>query len=132
MTQREIAPDTDLSAGLVTFQDQFREQVPTASENNPICTLPLLAGENIGRGFIVPTVASCVDLVVHCGRDRGGARHVQEIVAVGARVEADRIESSTLFSRSDGELRISPTAIFDLPKLTEEARAQLLRMGVPG
>src|ERR671927_191041 len=29
-----------------------------------VCTLPLLAGENIGHAFVVPTVASSVDLVV--------------------------------------------------------------------
>jgi pilus assembly protein CpaF len=29
-----------------------------------MCTLPLLAGENIGTAFVVPTVASSVDLVV--------------------------------------------------------------------
>ncbi|OSM44417.1 CpaF family protein [Nesterenkonia sp. PF2B19] len=95
-----------------------------------ICTLPLLAGENIGRGFIVPTVASCVDLVVHCGRDRSGHRHVEEILAVGSRVEEDRIETSTLFHRVDGELQVSPSAVFDLPKLSEEERGQLTRAGV--
>src|ERR1700759_2655659 len=30
-----------------------------------LCTLPLLAGENISASFVVPTVASSVDLVVH-------------------------------------------------------------------
>ena len=30
-----------------------------------MCTLPLLAGENVGHAFVVPTVAACVDLVVH-------------------------------------------------------------------
>ena len=34
-----------------------------------MCTLPLLAGENIGAGFVVPTVASSVDLVVHTAFD---------------------------------------------------------------
>ena len=34
-----------------------------------MCTLPLLAGENIGTAFVVPTVASSVDLVVHVGTD---------------------------------------------------------------
>lgn len=29
-----VSRDTDLSAGLVTFQDQFREQVLAASKNN--------------------------------------------------------------------------------------------------
>ncbi|GAB3188211.1 CpaF family protein [Nesterenkonia suensis] len=97
-----------------------------------ICTLPLLAGENIGRGFIVPTVASCVDLVVHCARDGQGQRQVEQIVAVGSRVEAERIETSTLFARTGGELEISPSAAFELPKLTEDGRRQLRRAGVLG
>ena len=32
-----------------------------------LCTLPLLAGENVGHAFVVPTVATCVDLVVQVG-----------------------------------------------------------------
>ena len=32
-----------------------------------LCTLPLLSGENISARFVVPTVASSVDLVVHLG-----------------------------------------------------------------
>ena len=32
-----------------------------------LCTLPLLAGENISSAFVVPTVAACIDLVVIAG-----------------------------------------------------------------
>ena len=32
-----------------------------------LCTLPLLAGENVTDAFIVPTVAACIDLVVQIG-----------------------------------------------------------------
>src|SRR6476660_4787065 len=32
-----------------------------------MCTLPLLAGENVTDAFVVPTVASCIDLVVQIG-----------------------------------------------------------------
>src|SRR4029078_2329439 len=39
-----------------------------------LCTLPLLAGENVSDRFVVPTVASSVDLVVHLGIDAGGRR----------------------------------------------------------
>ena len=35
-----------------------------------LCTLPLLAGENVSDRFVVPTVASAVDLVVHLGPGR--------------------------------------------------------------
>ncbi|MEZ5160473.1 MAG: hypothetical protein R2709_06800 [Marmoricola sp.] len=45
-----------------------------------MCTLPLLAGDVSAR-FVVPTVASSLDLVVHLGVDRHGHRQVNEIVA---------------------------------------------------
>ncbi|MFT4082735.1 MAG: ATPase, T2SS/T4P/T4SS family [Nocardioides sp.] len=70
-----------------------------------LCTLPLLAGENISARFVVPTVAMCVDLVVHLGIDERGVRRVQEIVAVPGRTENDVIETSTVFERVGGELR---------------------------
>ena len=69
-----------------------------------MCTLPLLAGENISARFVVPTVASSVDLVVHLGLDPDGVRRVQEVVAVPGRVESDAIETAPLFVRRDGEL----------------------------
>lgn len=72
-----------------------------------ICTLPLLAGENISSAFVVPTVASCIDLVVHCVRERTGQRRVAEIVALGRRVENGVIETTSLFRRIDGELRVT-------------------------
>ena len=34
-----------------------------------LCTLPLLAGENVSDRFVIPTVASAVDLVVHLDLD---------------------------------------------------------------
>ena len=70
-----------------------------------MCTLPLLAGENIGARFVVPTVAASVDLVVHLGLDHTGARRLTEIVAVTGRVENDVIETEALFQRTGGELR---------------------------
>ena len=62
-----------------------------------LCTLPLLAGENVGHGFVVPTVASCVDLVVHVAKDGTGHRRVREVVAVPGRVEGDVVEVADLF-----------------------------------
>ena len=70
-----------------------------------LCTLPLLAGENISARFVVPTVASSIDLVVHLGLDERGVRRVDEVVAVPGRVEADIIETTTIFARTAGELR---------------------------
>ncbi len=62
-----------------------------------LCTLPLLAGENVSTGFVLPTVASCVDLVVHLVKDGSGQRRVREIVAVPGRVEGDVVEIANLF-----------------------------------
>lgn len=70
-----------------------------------LCTLPLLAGENISSRFVVPTVASSVDLVVHLGIDTAGTRRVREIVAVPGRVEHDVVETEPVFVTTDGELR---------------------------
>jgi pilus assembly protein CpaF len=72
-----------------------------------MCTLPLLAGENISARFVVPTVASSVDLVVHLGIDEQGVRRVNEIVSVPGRVEADIIEVEPIFERVGGDLRRS-------------------------
>ncbi|MEZ5092150.1 CpaF family protein [Nocardioides sp.] len=69
-----------------------------------MCTLPLLAGENISARFVVPTVAASVDLVVHLGIDTAGARRVNEIVAVPGRVEHDIIETEPVFETVDGAL----------------------------
>ncbi|MBG6181365.1 pilus assembly protein CpaF [Arthrobacter sp. CAN_A1] len=76
-----------------------------------ICTLPLLAGDNTSSAFVVPTVASCIDLVVHCERLRDGRRRVTEILSLGRRVENGIIESSTVFRRIDGDLTVTATAM---------------------
>ena len=70
-----------------------------------MCTLPLLAGENISARFVVPTVAASVDLVVHLGIDERGVRRVNEVVGVPGRVEQDVIETEPIFERRAGELR---------------------------
>ncbi len=71
-----------------------------------MCTLPLLAGENVGSRFVVPTVAGCIDIVVHMALDRDGRRRVHEIVAVPGRVEDDVVEIAPIFLRDDsGRLR---------------------------
>lgn len=69
-----------------------------------MCTLPLLAGENISARFVVPTVASSVDLVVHLDLDVNGRRRVAEIVSVPGRVEGDVIESEPIFVRRGDDL----------------------------
>ncbi|MBV9099286.1 MAG: CpaF family protein [Frankiaceae bacterium] len=71
-----------------------------------MCTLPLLAGENVTHSFVVPTVAHSVDVVVHIARDGRGRRAVREIVGVPGRVEGDVIEVADLFvTRGDRLVR---------------------------
>jgi len=85
-----------------------------------LCTLPLLAGENISRNFVVPTVATCIDVVVHCERDREGRRRVREILTVGSRVEDGVIETSMLFRRDlEGELALNPAASLEFDALEQ-------------
>lgn len=69
-----------------------------------LCTLPLLAGENVTAGFVLPTVASSVDLIVQLGIDHHGARSVREIVALAGRVEAGVVETADIFTTHDGFL----------------------------
>jgi pilus assembly protein CpaF len=54
--------------------------------------------------FVVPTVASSIDVVVQIGIDADGKRRVREIVAVPGRVEADIIEAEPIFSSDRGRL----------------------------
>nr|WP_256536435.1 ATPase, T2SS/T4P/T4SS family [Microbacterium sp. J1-1] len=59
--------------------------------------LPLLAGRNIDRGFIAPAIATSIDLVVHCVRDRSGRRFVQEIVAPTGEIVEGRIRTARVY-----------------------------------
>jgi pilus assembly protein CpaF len=77
-----------------------------------MCTLPLLAGENVSAAFVVPTVAASVDIVVHLALEASGARRVREVLGVTGRVEGDVIETSEIFTwrgdaieRGDGHPR---------------------------
>jgi len=69
-----------------------------------LCTLPLLAGENVSDRFVVPTVASAVDLVVHVEMDAAGRRAVREVLAVPGRVEAGVVETAEIFVQRGGRL----------------------------
>lgn len=66
-----------------------------------ICTLPLLAGENVTAGFVTPTVAASIDIVVQLHMNSDGLRQVTEIVALPGRVENGIIESTDIFSRAE-------------------------------
>lgn len=72
-----------------------------------LCTLPLLAGSNIAADFVVPTVAGCVDLVVHLHTNAEGQRRVSEIAALSGRVEQGTVEMAPIFELSGGQLRRS-------------------------
>jgi pilus assembly protein CpaF len=65
-----------------------------------LAILPLLAGRNIDASFVVPTVAACVDLVVHCELDRDGHRRVTEIAAL----TGDTLAAASIFERRGGDL----------------------------
>ena len=92
-----------------------------------MCTLPLLAGENISARFVVPTVASSVDLVVHLGIDQHGIRRVDEIVGVPGRVENDVIETETIFERRSGALERA-NGMPPRPELYERAGLDVHRL----
>ena len=81
-----------------------------------MCTLPLLAGENISARFVVPTVASSVDLVVHLGIGADGVRRVEEIVAVPGRVEND-------VDRDRADLRARATTGWSAPRACRRGRS---------
>lgn len=70
-----------------------------------LCTLPLLAGPNISAEFVVPAVAQCIDIVVHCAMDRHGARRVVEVLAPTGATSGGVIEASAIFATRDGALR---------------------------
>ena len=70
-----------------------------------MCTLPLLAGENVGSRFVVPTVAGSIDLVVHAALEHDGVRRVREVVAIPGRVEGDVVETADIFTQREGVLR---------------------------
>ena len=96
-----------------------------------LCTLPLLAGENISASFVVPTVATAVDLLVHTRLEAGGRRRVAEIVALSGRTEGSIVEMTDIFQTRDGELARGQgfpphadrylRAGIDLPRLLDEA-----------
>jgi pilus assembly protein CpaF len=69
-----------------------------------LCTLPLLAGRNIDSDFVVPTVASSIDIVVHCELERSGKRLVAEIIAPSGQSTGSTIEASSIFALQRGAL----------------------------
>ncbi len=85
--------------------------------HSPYCRL---SGENISARFVVPTVASSVDLVVHLGIDSVGVRRCNEIVGVPGRVENDNIETESIFARG-GDRLLRGTGMPPRPESYERA-----------
>ncbi len=92
-----IAMNSGMPAMATLHANSAREAV------TKLCTLPLLAGANIDASFVIPTVAGCIDIVVHLGMEAAG-RRVREISAVTGRAESGVIEMSPLFCDVDGVL----------------------------
>src|SRR5215207_7020194 len=69
-----------------------------------VCTLPLLAGGAISPAFVTPTVAGCLDLVVHLGIEPDGRRRVREIAGVPGRVTGGVVATTEIFGLRDGRL----------------------------
>ena len=86
--------------------------------------------------FVVPTVASSVDLVVHLGLGHDGVRRVNEIVAVPGRVEADESlltgESDPVVKEPGDDLRSGKRTVLyalalETADASDPAAAELLR-----
>jgi pilus assembly protein CpaF len=92
-----IAMNSGLPAMATLHANSAREAI------TKLCTLPLLAGRNIDSSFIVPTVAACVDLVVHLRVDTEG-RRVTEILALSGSVESGVVATADLFHHEGGRL----------------------------
>ncbi|MDO5700898.1 MAG: ATPase, T2SS/T4P/T4SS family [Bowdeniella nasicola] len=70
-----------------------------------LCTLPLLAAENVTSAFVIPTVAASTDVVIHLSLDAAGTRQVDHISYVTGRIEEGTVEIAQVFSRREGSLR---------------------------
>lgn len=122
-----IAMNSGLPAAATLHANSAREAV------TKLCTLPLLAGQNIAADFVVPTVAGCVDIVVHTATGRDGRRQVREIAALPGRVEAGVVEIADVYTRRGSQLvrgtgfppheERFEAAGFDLAQLLRPARA---------
>lgn len=84
-----------------------------------LSTLPLLAGRNIDSSFVVPTVASSIDIVVHCELERNGARRIVEILATSGNTSGSLVEASSIFALQRGTLE----ATGSYPTKTEKFHA---------
>lgn len=67
-----------------------------------LALLPLLAGRNIDRSFIVPALATSISYVVHCRREADGSRRIVEVVSPTGEVIDGRIATTPVYRAGDG------------------------------
>lgn len=87
-----IAMNSGMPAMATLHANSAREAI------SKLCTLPLLAGANIPGDFVVPTVAGCIDLVIHVETRADGSRSTAAIAGVSGRVEHGVIEIADLYT----------------------------------
>lgn len=69
-----------------------------------LCTLPLLAGENVSSAFVLPTVAGAIDLVLYLRSEPSGRRRIREIAAVTGEIVDGQIALEPLFTWQAGRM----------------------------
>lgn len=67
-----------------------------------LALLPLLAGRNIDRSFIVPALATSISYVVHCRREADGSRRIVEVISPTGEVIDGRIATTSIYRAGDG------------------------------
>ncbi|OCG75347.1 CpaF family protein [Microbacterium sediminis] len=77
-----------------------------------LAMLPLLAGRNIDRDFLLPAIAGGVDLVVHCERRPDGSRRIREIARVTGEVTDDAVATESVYRAPES----APGAPIRLPR----------------
>jgi pilus assembly protein CpaF len=81
-----IALNSGLPGACTIHANSAREAI------TKLCTLPLLAGQNISNDFVSPTVGNCIDVVIHCTLNAGGNRSISEILEVTWNTDKKEIE----------------------------------------
>jgi len=66
-----------------------------------LALLPLLAGRNIDRSFIVPALATSISYVVHCRREADGSRRIVEVIAPTGKVIDGRIATTVIYQADE-------------------------------
>jgi pilus assembly protein CpaF len=81
-----IALNSGLPGACTIHANSAREAI------SKLCTLPLLAGQNISSAFVQPAVGDCINTVIHCEIDAQGKRSIGEVLEVHWNSLEQRIE----------------------------------------